>query len=429
VLLGIHLTELNQTKISPVNCTIASKNNVAKFFSSQPSQPPNQAAPQRQTRSVERSNCQVPRSPKFLVVAGGGSPESNEIALEKNVLYFQRTLQHLGHRLATATIYFANGNDGQPSIRYLDPQGQEKFKVPQIPNLNGSSTIANLRQWFQQAGRSSSVAAVFFYFTGHGLLNESNPNNNTMLLWNNQTMGVEEFAKLLDQMPASKPVVTMMAQCFSGSFANFVYQGGNPRRPLAAQSRCGFFATIKTLPSVGCTPAVNEADYRDYSSSFFAGLSGKSRTGQAVASADYDRNGQVSFTEAHAFAKVDEVTTDLPVSTSEVWLQQQVSQREAAAMLDRPIEQILQTARPEQRYVVTALLRKFRLNPQRSYRRNTSGLRLNNEEDKAYMTRLEMELVNVATEQKIRARAGKPVASLNQLLKCERGSWANLNVK
>jgi hypothetical protein len=72
---------------------------------------------------------------------------------------------------------------------------------------------------------------------------------------------------------------------------------------------------------VGCTPAVNEADYRDYSSSFFAGLSGRDRTGKPVPSADYDGDGKVSYAEAHAFAKVDEYTTDLPISTSETWLQ------------------------------------------------------------------------------------------------------------
>ncbi len=378
---------------------------------------------------LSRPICQSSRSPTFLVVAGGASPSNNEIALEKNVLYFQRTLRHLGYNPTAATIYFANGNNGQPSIRYLDNRGRQQFKVPQIPNLNGSSTVANVQRWFQQTGRSPSTHGVFFYFTGHGDLNQRNPNNNAMMLWNNQRMTVQDFAGLLDRMPADKPVVTMMAQCFSGSFANFVYQGGDPRRPLAAQSRCGFFATIKTLPSVGCTPAVNEADYRDYSSSFFAGLSGKSRIGQAVASADYDRDGKVSFTEAHAFAKVDEFTTDLPVSTSEVWLQERASEQEVKAIFDRPMEQILRTARPEQRYVITSLMRKFNLAPQRSYRQATGNLRFRTAEDESYIVRLGMELVNVAVEQKIRAGAGEERADLDKLLKCERGSWSNIHAE
>jgi len=378
------------------------------------------------TRSFGHPVCQSQRQPTFLVVAGGPNPRSNEIALEKNVLYFQRTLQHLGYGSAATTIYFANGNNGQPSIRYINNRGQQRFKVPQIPNLNGASTVTNVQQWFQRVGRSSATQGVFFYFTGHGDLNEGNPNNNAMMLWNNQRMSVQDFTSLLDRMPADKPVVTVMAQCFSGSFANFVYQGGNPRRPLATQPRCGFFATIKTLPSVGCTAEVNEADYKDYSSSFFAGLSGKSRTGQGVVSADYDRNGQVSFAEAHAFAKLDEVSTDLPVSTSEVWLQEKSSDRDKKAILDRPIEQILRTARPEQRYVITALMRKFNLIPQQSYRQNARKLQLRTEEDEAYVVRLGMELVNVATEQRIRASSGGDRVSLDNLLKCEQGAWATI---
>jgi hypothetical protein len=101
--------------------------------------------------------------------------------------------------------------------------------------------------------------------------------------------------------------------------------------------RCGFFATVKERPSVGCTPEVNEADYRDYSSSFFAGLSGISRTGQRVDSADYDQDDRISFREAHAFAKIDEKASDIPVSTVEVWLQENLSNRDRAIPLSRPI--------------------------------------------------------------------------------------------
>ncbi|MCS6812571.1 MAG: C13 family peptidase [Cyanobacteria bacterium] len=377
---------------------------------------------------VGHRTCQG-QPPAFLVVAGGSSPRNTEIALEKNVLYFQRTLRHLGYSPASATVYFANGNSRQPSVRYIDSRGRQQFKLPQIPNLNGASTPANIQQWFQRVGRSPSTQSIFFYFTGHGDFNQRNPDNNALMLWNNQYMTVQELATLLDQLPANKPIVTMMAQCYSGSFANFVYQGGNPRYPLATQSRCGFFATIKTLPSVGCTPAVNEADYRDYSSSFFAGLSGRSRTGQAVASADYDRDGRVSYAEAHAFAKVDEFTTDLPVSTSEVWLQERASEQEIDTILDRSIADILLTARPEQYYVVTALLQKFNLSPQQSYRQASDRAQIRSEEEQAYLVRLGMELVNIAMEQKIRAGTGRDVASLDKLLKCERGSWSTTHAE
>ena len=221
----------------------------------------------------------------------------------------------------------------------------------------------------------------------------------------------------------------MMAQCFSGSFANLIYEGGNPNRPVALQTRCGFFATVKTRPSVGCSSAVDEADYRDYSSSFFAGLSGRDRTGRAVASADYNKDGRVSYAEAHAFAKVDEKSTDLPISTSEAWLRQHLSQQQEDALLGQPINQLAQTGRPEQRYVVSSLVKMFSLNEQKSFLQNVDALstsKVSADEQKAYLTRLGIELVNIGREKQIRAAHNqKDIATLNRLLKCESASWSH----
>jgi Peptidase C13 family len=370
-----------------------------------------------------RQTCNSPAQ-NFLVMAGGGAPFYNEIALEKNVLYFQRSLQTMGIDPATASTYFANGNDGRATVRYLNEARQQRFKVPEIPHLLGASTLENFQSWLDQTVRSRDTHPIFFYFTGHGSHNRSNENNNAMILWGEQDFSVQKFSQLLDDLPATTPIVTVMSQCYSGSFANFIYESGNPDRPVALQTRCGFFATIKSRPSVGCTPEVNEADYRDYSSSFFAGLTGKSRTGQAVASADYNQDGRVSYAEAHAFAKVDEKTSDLPVSTLEVWLQERVERSELA---EKPIATILATASPDRKYVVNALVEKFRLNPNRPWLTNLYGLppyATDTEVEEAYVTRLGMELLNIAAERQVRESGDKEaIATLDKLLNCEGSSW------
>jgi hypothetical protein len=343
--------------------------------------------------------CQSPRQePNFLVVGGGGAPAYNEIAIEKNVLYFQRTLRALNFDPARATIFFANGNDGRATVRYLDDKGQERFKVPQIPNVAGASTLANIQRWFRQTAQQRKKPPLFFYFTGHGQLNRGNHNNNSMILWQEKLLSVQQFSRLLDQLPQETPIVTLMVQCYSGSFANLIYQNGDPKRPLAVQTRCGFFATIKQLPSVGCTPEVNEADYRDYSSS--------------------------SFAEAHAFAKIDEHSPDLPISTSEAWLQEQVSESQANAILKQPMSQWSQVARPEQFAVVTALTQRFRFNLAKPFAENMQPLNQDNlsDEDRAYLGRLEMELMNIAMEKRIRDAARtnpSRLAILERLLRCE----------
>lgn len=364
----------------------------------------------------------------FWVVAGGGAPHYNEIALEKNVRYFQRTLELFGTDPATADIFFANGNSTEATVRYLDPRGRERFKVPDIPDLTGAATAANVNQQLRAYPHTEQAdCPVFFYFTGHGALNQRNPDNNALILWQEKLLSVRSLAQQLDQWPTDIPFVTMMAQCYAGAFANLIYEGGDPTNPVAQQTRCGFFATVKTRPSVGCTPSVNESDYRDYSSSFFAGLSGRDRVGQPVATADYDQNGEVSFAEAHAFAKVDEETADWPISTAEAWLQRQASDDDIEAILARPIQHWQRLARPEQRHVIASLTAKLDYDSTRSLTANLAAAARSlppNSVPRAYRQRLQMELINVAMTQKIRTSGdGAAIATLEKLLTCEASTW------
>lgn len=363
----------------------------------------------------------------FLAYGGGGAPDYNEIALEKNMLYFQRTLKTVGYDPTIAPIFFANGTDGKATVRYLDPKGKETFKAPEIPHLRGAATPPNLQKSLQQIGQEAKAKALFFYFTGHGHLNEKNPNNNAMWMWGDEPVTVQQLSQMLDRLPPKMPVVTMMSQCFSGSFANIIYKAGDPHQGIALQTRCGFFATIKTNPSVGCTPEVDEADYRDYSSSFYAGLSGRDRVGKVMPSADYNRDGRISFAEAHAFAKVDEQTSDLPISTLEVWLQEPASEQQRSQLFTQPMATIVKTARPEQRYVIESITRKLQLRPEQSFTQNLATInqakRLKSEADEAYLTRLGMELAAVGLEQQLRqAGNAKAIAILDRLIKCESGS-------
>jgi hypothetical protein len=374
------------------------------------------------------TNCQPAHSePNFLVVGGGGHPSYNEIALEKNILYFQRTLKQMGYAPSSSSVFFANGKDRQATVRYLDERGNEKFKVPEIPHLQGSATLGNLLNSLENILKKSDQKSLFFYFTGHGYLNKENSDNNALILWKENLITVHELSNLLDKLPKNKQVVTMMAQCFSGSFANFIYQNGIPGKPVALQTRCGFFATISTRPSVGCTPEVNEADYQDYSSSFFAGLSGVNRIGKVVPSADYNRDGRVSYAEAHAFAKVDEKSTDLPVSTSEVWLQRKMTKSDLDRILNEPILNLINSARPEQKYVVTSLASLFNFNLKDSYGQNFNRLlsrKPATEVQKAYQMRLVMQLINIGMEQQIRSGKNQnDLAILSRLINCEASSW------
>lgn len=364
-----------------------------------------------------------PVSMDFLVVAGGGAPSYNEIALEKNVRYFQRTLNVLGIDFSSTKQYFANGNDGEATVRYLNPLGQEQFKPPEIENLDGPATLENTQAWFENLSNKTSPCSAFLYFTGHGFYNNENPDNNAMILWEEKLLTVQNLTSWLDKLPADQPFVTMMAQCFAGSFANLIYEQGDPENPVALQTRCGFFATVAERPSVGCTPAVNEADYRDYSSSFFAGLSGVDRTGEPVTSADYNHDGKVSYAEAHAFAKVDEETTDWPVSTLEVWLQKQASEEEITKIFAEPMSRWAAQANPQRQYVLWSLGEKLGLDLDQSYTDQMPPVDFESVTG-AYWVRLGMELINVAVIQEIHQGNDSDVQTiLDRLTTCESGSF------
>ncbi|HTL90308.1 MAG TPA: Caspase domain-containing protein, partial [Leptolyngbya sp.] len=367
-------------------------------------------------------------SQNFLVFGGGGAPSYNEIALEKNMLYFQRSLKELGFSPNDAPIYFANGNTGEKTVRYLDQNGRQQFKAANIPHVQGASSIPNLQTWLAQAAKEKTTTPLFFYFSGHGGHDRASAGNTTLLMWRDQELDVQSFTTLLDRLPQTKPFVTMMSQCYSGGFANLIYNGGDPNKGVALQTRCGFFATIQSRPSVGCTPEVNEADYRDYSSSFFAGLTGRDRTGQKVASADYNKDGRIAYAEAHAYAKINQSTTDLPVSTSEAWLQRQVNNPTMQEqILGQPIAPLAKIARPEQRFVIESLSRQLKFDPARSFSGNLQSINsdlIKTAEDEAALTRLAMELTNVAVERRVKtSKDSQAIKTLNRLVRCEAGSW------
>ena len=55
---------------------------------------------------------------------------------------------------------------------------------------------------------------------------------------------------------------------------------------------------------------------------FLGALAGKSRDGKPITDADFDKDGNVSFAEAHSYAVIQSDTIDVPVRTSEALLRQ-----------------------------------------------------------------------------------------------------------
>lgn len=278
----------------------------------------------------------------FLTIGGGYSPTGNQISLEKNVQLFQRMLGERYPGEVPHDIYFSDGSNPGRDLQYQDPsveipraqlllarvfqqtRYQElQYRSHELTGVSGGAKKSNLEKWFKDVGAKLTARdRLFIYVTAHGgrASDKKTPQNTGLFLWNTERCQMREFAAFLEKIPNDVPVVTVMVQCYSGGFANIVFKEGDAKKGFTAAPRCGFFATVHNRVAAGCTPDINEEDYHEYSSYFWAALRGQTRTGKPIDPPDYDDDGTVSLAEAHAYVILTSPTIDIPIKTSDAFL-------------------------------------------------------------------------------------------------------------
>jgi hypothetical protein len=274
---------------------------------------------------------------RALIVGGGPEPEHNQVGIERNVAYFARLLPAGTPRYTL----FADGDTAAKTVLYEEqprtlPPGErafallfesreeawptvQRFRAPKLGRLDGPAkraAVSGAFQWLQRGDPDQ----VLLYFTGHGSrARNGDLDNSSFDLWGEQ-LSVRELAGHLATLPPRASVALVMVQCFSGAFGNLIFTGGDPKGGPVDREIAGFFAAPRERMAAGCTPEVNEANYRDFSSYFFAALTGRDRVGRAVSGADYDHNGRVGMDEAFAYSLSNDNSIDVPVCTSDVFL-------------------------------------------------------------------------------------------------------------
>lgn len=287
------------------------------------------------------SASQVLSEDHILTIGGGSSATNNQVSLEKNVLFFQQYLSDRGLGGLPHEILFSDGIGGARDLQFVDakdsiPRVNEllaevfrqedgidtHYRPHSIPHLWGPSSRESINRWFDTVGaKLHDGDRLLIYYTGHGGRGTQG-HNTTLALWHEQDMSVKEFAKLLDRLPPKVSVVLVMVQCFGGGFADVIFNDADSAKGLCSRDRCGFFATTPDRVAAGCTADVDEENYHEYSTYFWAALYGKKRTGEQVSPPDFDHDGRVSFAEAHAYALINSDTIDLSMKTSDVFLRQ-----------------------------------------------------------------------------------------------------------
>ena len=320
----------------------------------------------------------------FLTIGGGNSPPGNQVSLEKNVLYFQRVLIELGMVIERHDILFSDGDNPGRDLQFDDPAYappeanlwlarlfnqedglRDQFRSHQVPGVRGPATRASIERWFDEIGTQLiGDDRLFVYFTGHGGKGDE-VNHNIIHLWNKEKMTVEDLVAQLDKLPTSLPVVLVMVQCYSGGFANTIFQHAKNKDGVTPADRCGFFATVPDRVAAGCTADIDEEHYQEYSSFFWAALAGQGRTGKPVPRPDYDGDGRTSLAEAHAYSLLESDTIDISIKTSDALLRAfsktKVDKNDQLITADTSYEKLLALAGPCERAVLEGLSAKLSL--------------------------------------------------------------------
>jgi hypothetical protein len=257
---------------------------------------------------------------RVLMVGGGPDQKHNQVAIESNIRYVYRLLP----AGAPVRVLFTDGNLQSENVQC---QGDDKkifYRTPQLPRLDGPSKSGAVRTELDGVVsdlRARSSSRALLYFTGHGSPNPASQfNNNHYDLWDKDRFTVQDLAGAIKTFPKNTPIVLVMVQCYSGAFGNVLFEDGDPTLGLIDQHICGFFASVPQRPAAGCTPEINEAEYKDFTSYFFAALTGTDRVGRTVTGADYNHDGKVVMSEAFDYALFHDDSIDTPVCTSDTFL-------------------------------------------------------------------------------------------------------------
>lgn len=285
---------------------------------------------------------------RALIVGGGPDPSYNQVAIENNVLYVNRLLPPGTMK----RILFANGRPQTKDVQYTE-NGHDAYRASRITGLDGASRLGpfhdNLR-----ALSSAGSGPLLLYFTGHGSPGRRDYDTNRYDMWGRDELSVARLATEISAVPKSVPLTLVMVECFSGAFGNLLFEQGSPTGPLVDRPICGFFASLAPRPAAGCTPEIDEANYRDFTSYFFAALSGVDRLGKPVTGADYNHDGVVGMDEAFAYTLIHDDSIDTPVATSDVFLRRYVKNPDTE-LFRASYADVLSWASPSQAAVLEAL--------------------------------------------------------------------------
>jgi thiol-disulfide isomerase/thioredoxin len=258
-----------------------------------------------------------------FMINGGGRPQIN---FQSHLLHVEQLYSVLIERGVPAnqiTILSADGSNPGLDLAVRELQSERNFwllsgtrlEKPfktrveyENSRLDGSSlrpaTQRSLRHWFRTAAPLLKPGdTLLFYVTDHGTKDKEDPLDNKITLWGKgEDLTVRELRVLMATLDPGVRVVTLMSQCFSGAFADLMY--ARSQNDLPAGKITGFFSSTADRPAYGCYPENRDKDNVGHSFRFI----------EALRSSE-------SLTEAHNRVLVSDRTPDVPLKTSDLYLE------------------------------------------------------------------------------------------------------------
>mgnify|MGYP001557296577 FL=1 len=206
-----------------------------------------------------------------LLINGGGNRRIN---YQSHLLHVNRIYSLLGEAGVPAnqiSILSADGSDPAPDLATREVQKESNFWMlsgtrlaktlrPPITYTNSevpgaqlqAATRENLRLWFENAAASLvSGDTLLIYVTDHGTRNKEDSSNNQIVLWGeDENLNVEDLRELINLLQPSVRVITLMSQCYSGSFSNLIYTKSGDDLPRVNLG--GLYSSTADRPAFGC---------------------------------------------------------------------------------------------------------------------------------------------------------------------------------
>lgn len=287
-----------------------------------------------------------------LLLNGGGLPAQNYQSHLLHVRELRAMLARMGVPDARVSVFSSDGSDpGQDvAVRLSQPEPEfwllegSRLEAPlRTPIVYEDSTVdgtvlapatqAELRTWFETTGKTLKADDILLlYVTDHGTKNAKDLTDNAITLWGvGESISVKELGALLATLDPGVQVVGVMSQCFSGAFANLPRARTGNETPDG--NTCGYFSSTADRPAYGCYPENRGKNNVGHSFHFLDGLA---RTGQ--------------LDEAHREVLIQDATPDVPLRTSDVWLETRLvaAAKAAGQELDPYADGLLRTAWKDQ---------------------------------------------------------------------------------